>query len=385
MANLIVGLKFSDYDKSEVWRRWKVGETLSHIGRALNRAPPSIYQVLSKTGGVREPRVKRNERNLSLLEREEISRGLARNNSIRQIARNLKRSPSTISREIKRNGGGSSYRATIAEELAWKRAKRPKVCKLKSHTILRCIVASKLKRFWSPEQISGWLKLKYPNNKSLYVSPETIYKSLYIQTRGVLKKELLKHLRTKPRLRGARAKTTEKRGHIQDIISISERPASVEDRAIPGHWEGDLIEGSNKSYIATLVERKTRFVCLVKVESKSTNIVIEQLIKHAEKLPEHLYKSLTWDRGTELKGHKRFTKETGVDVYFCDPRSPWQRGTNENTNKLLRQYFPKRTDLGLHSQEKLDEVAKELNNRPRKTLEFATPEERYNKCVASTD
>ncbi len=384
MINATAGSKFSDHDISEVWRRWKIGENLAQIGRALNRAPPSVYHVLSKTGGVQVPLKKRAELHLTLLEREEISRGIASGISMREIAKSLNRSPSTISREINRNGGPSCYRATIANELAWKRAERPKSCKLKLHPVLRCIVISKLKRFWSPEQISGWLKLKYPKNESLYVSPETIYKSLYIQARGVLKKELLKHLRTKPRLRGAKVKTTEKRGHIQNIVSISERPASVEDRAIPGHWEGDLIEGTNRSYIATLVERQTRFTCLVKVESKSTAIVIEQLIKHAEKLPKHLYKSLTWDRGTELKGHKKFTQETGVDVYFCDPRSPWQRGTNENTNKLLRQYFPKRTNLALHSQERLDEVAKELNNRPRKTLGFATPEERYNKCVAST-
>lgn len=381
---MIVRTKFSAHDRSEVWRRWKAGETLYDIGRALHRAPPSIYHVLSKTGGVKVPPSKRSERHLTLIEREEISRGIARQSSIRSIAKRLGRSASTISREVNRNGGLCSYRASIAEDLAWERAKRPKSCKLKTHPKLRYIVASKLKKLWSPEQISGWLKLKFPKNESLYVSPETIYKSLYIQTRGVLKKELLKHLRTKPRLRGSKVKTKEKRGHIQNLVPISERPASVEDRAIPGHWEGDLIEGTCGSYIATLVERKTRFVCLVKVDSKSTHEVIEQLILHAEQLPNHLYKSLTWDRGTELKRHKKFTKETGIDVYFCDPRSPWQRGTNENTNKLLRQYFPKRTNLALHSQSKLDEVARELNNRPRKTLNFETPEEQFKECVALT-
>ena len=272
-----------------------------------------------------------------------------------------------------------------ADQEAWDRALRPKTCKLVENRALARMVAKKLRQCWSPEQIAGWLKRTYPNDENLQVSPETIYRSLFIQARGALKKELLQHLRRKRATRRSRHHTqkTDNHGRILNTVSISERPASVEDRAVPGHWEGDLISGSGNTYIATLVERHTRYVMLAKVDSKHTETVINALIKQAHKLPNELYKSLTWDRGKELADHQRFTLATDIDVYFCDPQSPWQRGSNENTNGLLRQYFPKGTDLSVHSQAKLNAVARQLNERPRKTLDFETPAERFNQCVAS--
>jgi IS30 family transposase len=298
----------------------------------------------------------------------------------------LARSPSTVSREINRNGGRESYRANEAEQAAWDRAHRPKTCKLVHNRHLARIVASKLKQFWAPAQIAGWLKYTYPDDENFQVSHETIYRSLYIQARGALKKELLQHLRRSRVMRRSRHHTqkTDDRGRITNAVSISERPASVEDRAVPGHWEGDLISGSNNSHIATLVERHTRYVMLAKVNGKDTETVINALIKQAHKLPKEVYKSLTWDRGKEMADHKRFSLATDIDVYFCDPQSPWQRGSNENTNGLLRQYFPKGTDLSTHSQARLNAVARQLNERPRKTLDFRTPVERFNQCVAST-
>ena len=302
------------------------------------------------------------------------------------MARLLGRSPSTVSREVRRNGGYDQYRAAVADELAWVRAHRPKRCKLAKHPPLRRAVARKLLLNWSPEQIAGWLKRVHPEEEPCQVSHETIYRSLFVQARGVLKKELLQHLRSKrTNLRSKHiSQKGEGHGQIKDMISISERPASVEDRAVPGHWEGDLITGSKNSHIATLVERHTRYVMLVKVPNKETQTVVSALIKQAKKLPAELYKSLTWDRGKELAGHKQFTLATDIDVYFCDPQSPWQRGSNENTNGLLRQYFPKGTDLSVYSQSELNKVARQLNERPRKTLEFETPVERFNACVAST-
>jgi IS30 family transposase len=252
--------------------------------------------------------------------------------------------------------------------------------------MLRQTVARKLRLNWSPEQIAGWLKREYPEEERNQVSHETIYRSLFIQARGVLKKELQLYLRTHRAIRRSKHASLKQDGlgKIKNMVSISERPASVEDRAVPGHWEGDLIGGSKNSYIATLVERHTRYVMLAKVKNKDTESVVSALIKQSKKLPGELYKSLTWDRGKELADHQRFTLETNIDVYFCDPSSPWQRGTNENTNRLLRQYFPKGTDLSLHSQARLNAVARQLNERPRKTLEFETPAERFNACVAST-
>jgi IS30 family transposase len=320
-----------------------------------------------------------------LEEREEISRGTAAGYSIRSIATALGRSASTVSRELQRNGGRQHYRASQAEKAAWDRACRPKHCKLVTNRALARIVARKLERLWSPDQIAGWLKRTYPNDESYQVSHETIYRSLFIQARGALKKELLQHLRSRRTMRRSRHKSLkgEGLGQITDTVSIRERPATVEDRAVPGHWEGDLVFGSKNSQIATLVERHSRYVMLVKVDGKDTETVINALIKQARKLPRELYKSLTWDRGSEMADHKRFTLETNIRVYFCDPRSPWQRGSNENTNRLLRQYFPKGLDLSAHSQAKLSAVARQLNERPRKTLNYETPAERFNQCVAS--
>jgi IS30 family transposase len=341
--------------------------------------------MLAPTGGIRPPPRQRSRLALTLAEREEISRGIARDLSLRAIAAQLGRAPSTIIREVNRNGCLKQYRASKADQAAWDRAQRPKLCKLVINRALARLVAKKLRLLWSPEQIAGWLKCAYPNDESYQVSHETIYKSLFIQARGALNKELLQHLRSKRAIRRSRHASLkgEGLGKITNTVSIRERPAAVEDRAVPGHWEGDLIFGTNNSQIATLVERQTRYVMLAKVNSKDTETVINALIKQAHKLPRELYKSLTWDRGCEMADHQRFTLATDIKVYFCDPQSPWQRGSNENTNGLLRQYFPKGTDLSVHSQSKLDAVARQLNERPRKTLGFQTPAERFNACVAS--
>jgi len=377
---------YTEEEKAEIWDRWQKGETIGSIARQFGRYHSPIGRILAKSGGIRPiPRI-RSSRQLSLSEREEISRGIAVGQSLRSIATSLNRAPSTISREINRNGGLNNYRANRADKMAWDRAHRPKTCKLVKHRPLARIVAKKLQLEWSPQQIAGWLKRNYPDDESHQVSHETIYRSLYIQARGALKKELIQHLR-RPRVKRRSRHHTKKEsglGQITEAVSISERPASAEDRAVPGHWEGDLISGSNNSYIATLVERHTRYVMLAKVNSKDTETVINALIKHAHKLPQELYKSLTWDRGKELADHKRFTLATDIKVYFCDPQNPWQRGSNENTNGLLRQYFPKGTDLSVHSQAKLNAVARRLNERPRKTLNYETPAERFNQCVAST-
>jgi IS30 family transposase len=301
------------------------------------------------------------------------------------MARVLGRSASTVSRELSRNGGYDRYRAALADETAWARARRPKRCKLAEHPQLRAAVAGKLRLSWSPEQIAGWLKRAHPADEAYCVSHETIYRSLFVQARGVLKKELLGHLRSRRTIRRSRraGANGDSRGQITDLVSIRQRPAAVEDRAVPGHWEGDLLSGSKNSYIATLVERHTRYVMLAKLANKDTQTVISALIKQAKKLPNELYQSLTWDRGKELADHRRFTLATDIDVYFCDPQSPWQRGSNENTNGLLRQYFPKGDDLSVYSQAHLNKMARQLNERPRKTLGFETPAERFNACVAS--
>ena len=378
---------YTKEQKALMWDRWQKGESLGSIARLFDRNHSSVDRIIREHGGIRPPARRRSPRALTLSEREEISRGIATGCSIRSIATALGRAPSTISRELKRNGGLDSYRASQADQAAWDRAKRPKPCKLAGSPMLRRIVARKLQSNWSPEQIAGWLKRTYPDNESLTVSHETIYKSLFIQARGVLKKELQQYLRSQRAIRRSRHASLKNDGlgKITNTVSIRERPASVEDRAVPGHWEGDLICGSNNSFIATLVERHTRYVMLARVKNKDTETVINALIKQAHKLPRELYKSLTWDRGSEMADHQRFTLATDIDVYFCDPQSPWQRGSNENTNRLLRQYFPKGTDLSVHSQAKLNAVARQLNERPRKTLDFETPAERFNACVASTD
>jgi IS30 family transposase len=376
---------FTGEQRSEIWDRWQRGESMSSIGRGFDRDSSSIYPLLSRTGGIRPPVRKRSRLALTRVDREVISRGVAACHSIRAIARELCRPASAVSREISRNGGYDNYRAVDAENRAWAQALRPKLCKLATNKLLRRVISNKLTIHWSPEQIAGWLKRRYPDEEHNQVSHETIYRSLFVQARGVLKKELMQYLRSKRTIRRSRHASLKRDGlgQIKDAVSIRERPASVEDRAVPGHWEGDLIGGSKNSYIATLVERHSRYVMLAKVPNKDTQSVVSALIKQAHKLPRELYKSLTWDRGKELADHKRFTLATDVDVYFCDPQSPWQRGSNENTNRLLRQYFPKGTDLSLHSQVHLNKIARQLNERPRKTLQFETPAERFNACVAS--
>jgi IS30 family transposase len=334
------------------------------------------------SGGIKPPSRQRSRAALTLAEREAISRGVVAGRSVRAIAKALTRAPSTISREIARNGGSGRYRAAAADKRAWKKALRPKLCKLAKNSRLRQAVAAKLERNWSPEQIAGWLKHMHPESEALQVSHETIYRSLYVQARGVLKKQLVQHLRSHRSIRHSRHAT--QKGRMANTISIRERPASVEDRAVPGHWEGDLLCGSKSSQIITLVERQSRYLMLAKIPNRTTETVVGALIKQARKLPNELYKSLTWDNGGELADHQRFTIETDIAVYFCDPHSPWQRGSNENTNRLLRQYFPKGTDLAPHSQAQLNRIARELNERPRKTLDFHTPAERFSECVAST-
>ena len=356
------------------------------IGRAFGKESSSIYFLVAPHGGIRPAERRRSRLALTLAEREVISRGVTVHQSARSIAKLLGRSPSTVSREMSRNGGYNRYRATLADENAWARSRRPKCCKLAINSRLRRSVAGKLRLDWSPEQVAGWLKRTHPEDEYNRVSHETIYRSLFVQARGLLKKELLRHLRSKRTIRRSKRAGVngDRRGQITDLVSISERPAAIEDRAVPGHWEGDLLSGSKNSYIATLVERHSRYVTLAKVANKDTQTVVSALIKQAKTLPNELYKSLTWDRGKELADHRRFTLATSIDVYFCDPQSPWQRGSNENTNGLLRQYFPKGTDLSVYSQTHLNKVARQLNERPRKTLAFETPAERFNTCVAST-
>ncbi|MCH8175217.1 MAG: IS30 family transposase [Proteobacteria bacterium] len=381
------GRGFTASEKRELWERWSKGESLKSIGRCFGKSSSSIYGQISPYGGIRPKPRCRSRLALTLAEREDISRGIVLGLSIRSIAESLSRSASTVSREISRNGGCSEYRAAQADQNAWDRSRRAKQCKLACNRLLRYKVERKLKLNWSPTQIAGWLKRHHPEDESYHVSHETIYRSLFVQARGVLKKELMKHLRSKRTIRRSKQSSLKQEGlgQITNMVSIRERPASVEDRAVPGHWEGDLICGSNNSYIATLVERHSRYVMLAKVNNRDTQTVISALIKHAHKLPRELYKSLTWDQGKEMADHQRFTLATDIDVYFCDPKSPWQRGSNENTNGLLRQYFPKRTDLSVHSQTELNRVARQLNERPRETLEFETPAERFSACVALTD
>jgi IS30 family transposase len=352
---------FSAEQKLDVWRRWKAGQTLHEIGRAFGKEHSSIRCLVSRHGGIAPAVRRRALLALTLREREEISRGLASGSPIREIAKCLERAVSTVSREVARHGGCPAYRASQADGEAWESALRPKRCLLSIHLKLRNIVASKLILDWSP-------------------------KSLFIKARGALKKELLEHLRSKRRIRRSQHSRIFKdgRGQIPEAISIRERPAEVEDRAIPGHWEGDLLRGSGNSHIATLVERHSRFVMLIKIPSRDTAEVVGALSKHVRKLPATLRRSLTWDRGLEMAKHKDFTVATDVKVYFCDPQSPWQRGSNENTNGLLRQYFPKNTDLTDYSQSDLNKVALRLNQRPRQTLGFQTPASKLQASVAST-
>jgi IS30 family transposase len=376
---------YTEADKALMWDRWQKGESLNEIARLFDRGHSSIQRILAESGGIRPPLRRRSRLALSLSEREEISRAVVAGRSIHSIASELGRAPSTISREIRLNGGRLRYRANKADQAAWDRAQRPKTCKLAENRALARLIAKKLQLQWSPRQIAGWLKRTFPVDESFQVSHETIYKTLFIQARGALKRELLQHLRRTRGMRRSRHHTqkTSNHGRITGTVSISERPVEVEDRAVPGHWEGDLVFGSNNSQIATLVERHTRYVMLARVKRKDTETVIDALIKQAHKLPRELYKSLTWDRGKEMADHQRFSLATDIKVYFCDPQHPWQRGSNENTNGLLRQYFPKGMDLSNVHQNRLNAVARRLNERPRETLNFETPAERFNQCVAS--
>src|SRR4249920_1770207 len=376
---------YTESQKALMWERWQKGESLQAIAQLFGRNHSSVMGILAETGGIRPAQRCRSRLALTLAEREEISRAVVAGQSIRSIAKTLGRAPSTVSREIKRNGGQECYRASQADQAAWDQASRPKTCKLVENRALAHVVAGRLQMQWSPEQIAGWLKRTYPGHESFQVSHETIYRSLFIQARGALKKELVQHLRRTRVMRRSRHHTqkTDDLGRIVDAVSINQRPATAEDRAVPCHWEGDLLFGSKNGQIATLVERQTRYVMLVKVGGKDTQTVINALVKSARRLPQELYKTLTWDRGKEMADHKRFTLATDIKVYFCDPQNPWQRGTNENTNGLLRQYFPKGMDLSVFSQVKLNAVARRLNERPRKTLSYETPAERYRQTVAS--
>lgn len=378
--------KLSSAQRADMWSRWKAGQSLHEIGRALGKSHVVIQFLLARQGGIAPPTRRRSRRALNLAEREDISRGIASGSSMRVIAQRLSRACSTVSREVARHGGRAQYRANQADQQAWESALRPKPCLLATHSKLQEIVASKLMQDWSPQQIAGWLKQRYPEDESLRVSHETIYRSLFVQARGALKKELIGHLRSKRRIRRSRHSSIHghSQGKIVDAISIRERPAEIEDRAIPGHWEGDLLRGARNSHVATLVERHSRFCMLVKVPGKDTATVVAALSRQVRQLPTTLRRSLTWDRGLEMAQHKSFTMATDVQVYFCDPQSPWQRGSNENTNGLLRQYLPKTADLSCHSQSDLDEIALRLNQRPRKTLGFHTPADKLQASVAST-
>ena len=377
---------FTAAQSAELWERWKKGEGLKSIGRAFGKPSSCIFAHLRPSGGIMPPARRRSRLALTMAEREEISRGIVEGQSVRAIARMLARAASTVSREISRNGGIGRYRAAAADKLAWKQAVRPKPCKLAMHGQLRQAVVRKLELNWSPEQIAGWLKRAYPETEAWRVSHETIYRSLYLQTRGVLHRELVARLRSKRTMRRGKRSSTDgqRRGQIIDAVSIRDRLSEIDTRATPGHWEGDLITGARNTHIATLVERYSRYLLLVRVNGKDTTNVVGALIQKVKQLPRGLLLSLTWDRGTELAMHKLFSRETGVPVYFCDPKSPWQRGTNENTNGLLRQYFPSGLALSTYSQHDLDVIALRLNSRPRKTLGFLSPRARITGAVAAT-
>ncbi len=364
---------YSAEERDELWRRWKLGDRITDIAAALGRETESLFGHLRASGGIEPRKRTRSPRALCISEREAISRGLAAGLSLREIAAEIDRSPSTVCREVSRNGGKSRYRAVEAEDRARHAGTRTQACKLARNGRLRRLVASKLSRNWSPEQISGWLRRRYPNDESMRISHETIYRSLFIQSRGVLKQEVVKHLRSRRRFRQSATRQPSRQGQIIDAVSIRKRPPEIEDRAVPGHWEGDLILGSGGTQIAALVERTSRYTVLVKVPKKDAKTVRLALERQIRRLPEELALSVTWDRGTELAQHAQLCIAAGLEIYFCDPSSPWQRGTNENTNRLLRQYFPKGTRLDGYSQADLNRTARELNTRPRKTLEYRTP------------
>ena len=383
----------SDVAKAEravrIWDRYALGEPYGRIALHVGCSRNVVVATIVPVGGVRPRVVARSPRRLSLAEREEISRGLAAGESLRAIAEGLGRAPSTVSREVASNGGRDSYRALDADRAARVRARRPKPCRLACSPRLRELVEAKLERKWSPEEIAGWLARRYPDRPEMRVSHETIYKTLFIQSRGALRRELHKELRSGRAIRHPKGTSLHRghgRGQLTNTLHISERPAEAEDRAVPGHWEGDLVYGKGMSAIATLVERWSRFVLLVQLpDGNSSDAVITALAKHVRQLPVELRRSLTWDQGKEMAKHLDFTLDTGLQVYFCDPKSPWQRGSNENTNGLLRQYFPRReADFKTYTQTDLNKVARELNGRPRKTLGFYSPAEKFAEAVAST-
>jgi len=370
--------RFTEEERVEVWDRWQAGDANRLIGRDLGRSAASIRARICSWGGVR-PRVRRrSSRHLSLVEREEISRSVAAGDSLRMVATRLGRAPSTISRELARNGGRVGYRAHHADRAAVTRARRPKPSKLAENPELRAVVEEKLAEWWSPQQVARWLRRSYPDNQEMYVSHETIYLSLFVQGKGALRRELAQSLRTGRAYRRPKTKRAPSgKGKIVDPVMISERPAEVEDRAVPGHWEGDLLMGRRQTAIGTLVERHTRYVMLFPLPDGNTaEAVRDALTETVQRLPDHLWQSLTWDQGKEMAQHAQFSIDTGVDVYFCDPKSPWQRGTNENTNGLLRQYFPKGTDMSQLTQADLDKAAHSLNGRPRQTLDGMSPSEK---------
>jgi IS30 family transposase len=375
-------------EKAEIWQRYGSGESLRSIGRSLGRSLWHIRTYVKTTGGKRPVATRLSGLRLSLAEREEISRGLAAGESCRMIARRIHRAPSTISREVARNGGRQGYRGCEAQRAARSRARRPKSAKLSLLPRLRELVEAKLKLRWSPQQIAAWLVRAYPDDRELRVSHETIYLSLFVQPRGALRKQLTRYLRTRRTLRRpgvARQVTGKGQGQLRNAVHISERPAEADDRAVPGHWEGDLLLGTKNSAMVTLVERSSRFSVLIGLPNgRSSEAVLDALKERTATLPEQLVRSLTWDQGKEMAEHARFTIDTGLQIYVCDPNSPWQRGTNENTNGLLRDYFPKGTSLAAISQGKLDAVAAELNGRPRQTLGWKTPSEKFAEAVAIT-
>jgi IS30 family transposase len=382
--SVMVHRRWSEADKTEVWRRWKAGESLRQISLAFACTHPAVAKVLRRTGGRQPPPRRRAARVLSSAEREEISRGLAAAESAAAMGRRLGRHRSTITREVRRHGGRGAYRAATADAEAWRWARRPKRCRLAQRPRLARQVAAKLQADWSPEQIAGWLRRRYPDNGAMQVSHETIYRSLFVQSRGVLKQSLVAHLRRPRTMRRPRVPPRVAAGPIREAVSIHERPPTVEDRAVPGHWEGDLLSGTIDSHVATLVERQSRYVMLVRVPSKETTVVVRALARHIRRLPTELRRTLTWDRGRELAAHHAFSMATDVAVYFCDPHHPWQRGSNENTNGLLRQYLPRGTDFRQYSQADLNRIARRLNQRPRKTLGFETPADKLAAIVAST-
>lgn len=376
--------RMSDAAIREAWQRRQQGETYRVIAAALGCHEGSVYFHIQKRGGV-PPRVRhRAARVLSRADREEISRGLAAAESFRALARRLQRAPSTISREVARHGGRTPYRATVADAAAWQAACRPKPSRLATCARLRQRVTRQLQRGWSPEQIAGWLRWRWPDNPAMHVSHETIYQSLYVQARGGLKRALVQHLRRRRPQRRPRRWAGHTGTRLADVVSIRERPAAVEDRAVPGHWEGDLLRGQHQSHIVTLVERQSRFVVLIRLPHTDAPTVAQALARRVQRLPAALRQSLTWDRGGEMAHHRRFTVATNVQVYFCDPQSPWQRGSNENTNGLLRQYLPRGLDFTGVSQVRLNQIARLLNTRPRKTLQYETPADRLAAAVAAT-